>query len=169
MSEDKQHKQVDGPPVEMSRYDEDADLEDCVSEVIVTVLDQLDFDISAKRMRLMENGLVAEVAMYKLQELVHLATVQHDGDWLPGQMLEVLVPDEEPVPAPVDNWARGSGKKRRVTFRVFGLLCILILYSSSSSSSVVVMRLSLLIALFSSRASCQGERGSIQRSSPQLE
>lgn len=105
MSETKED--VESYPV-LSRFEEDAEAEDCVVEVIDTVLELVSQDISTKSVSAIENGLMAEVAMYKLQEVVHLATVRHDGDWIEGQVLEVLQPDEEPVPPPVDNWARGS-------------------------------------------------------------
>lgn len=93
-----------------SRFEEDADAEDCVAGVIESVLQGVNLDISTKSVGLIENGLMAEVAMYKLQQLVHLATVEHDGDCVEGQVLELFMPDEEPVPAPIDNWARGAGE-----------------------------------------------------------
>eukprot|EP00603_Paraphysomonas_imperforata_P000547 CAMPEP_0114417728 /NCGR_PEP_ID=MMETSP0103-20121206/3118_1 /TAXON_ID=37642 ORGANISM="Paraphysomonas imperforata, Strain PA2" /NCGR_SAMPLE_ID=MMETSP0103 /ASSEMBLY_ACC=CAM_ASM_000201 /LENGTH=553 /DNA_ID=CAMNT_0001586039 /DNA_START=119 /DNA_END=1780 /DNA_ORIENTATION=- len=111
MSESKED--VESCPV-LSRFEEDAEAEDCVCEVIDTVLELVSQDISTKSVGMIENGLIAEVAMYKLQELVHLATVRHDGDWVEGQVLEVLQPDEEPIPPPVDNWARGSVPARVV-------------------------------------------------------
>jgi hypothetical protein len=107
MSDSSPEKQEDAL---LSRFAEDTAAEDCVAEAIQAVIDGVNLDISTKSVRLIENGLVAEVAMYKLQELVHLATVQHDGDIVPDQVLELFVPDDEPVPAPVDNWARGAGE-----------------------------------------------------------
>lgn len=102
--------EIPSPPPPLSRYDEDSQAEDCVAEVIEAVIEGVNFDISTKSVRLIENGLVAEVALYKLYEIVHLATADHDGNSVPDQTLELLVPDEEPVPAPVDNWARGAGR-----------------------------------------------------------
>ena len=104
------HEDVPPSPLSFSRYAEDADAEDCVAEAIQAVMEGVHLDIATKSVRLIENGLVAEVAMYKLQQVVHLATAEHDGVVVQGQVLELLVPDEEPVPAPIDNWARGAGE-----------------------------------------------------------
>lgn len=114
MSATSQEKQEDLPPPPLSRYEEDSEAEDCVAGVIETVIEGVNREISAKSVQLIENGLASEVAMYKLQQVVHSATVMHDGDIFPDQILELLVPDEEPVPAPVDNWARGAVSSRVV-------------------------------------------------------
>jgi hypothetical protein len=98
------------PHVVLSRYEEDSEAEECVSEVIDTVLERVSECISRVSVGVIQNGLMAEVAMYKLSEVVHLATVKHDGECVSEEVLEVLRPDEEPVPAPVDNWARGTGE-----------------------------------------------------------
>jgi hypothetical protein len=95
--------------ITLSRYDEDAEAEDCVAEVIDTIFKSVSTGISVGCVRMIENQLVAEVAMYKLSEIVHLATVEHDGKVVPDQILELLVPDDEPIPSHVDNWARGAG------------------------------------------------------------
>ena len=94
----------------MSRFNEDAEAEDCVAEVIEEVIRGVDLDISSKCAQIIENGLMADVAMYKLQEVVHLATLDHDGIVEEGKILDYLIPDEEPTPSPVDNWARGTGE-----------------------------------------------------------
>jgi hypothetical protein len=112
MSQEKQDddKECTAPTSQLSRYDEDDEVEDNVAEIIDSVLELVNLDISSKTVKLIENGLMAEVAMYKLNEIVHLATVDHDGKLFPDQVLELLVPDEEPLPPPVDSWARGLGE-----------------------------------------------------------
>lgn len=113
-SKEKSGTDVPSHPPPMPRFNDDIEAEECVVEVIQCVMDGVNLNISARCAQIIENGLAAEIAMYKLQEVIQLATVQHDGVVEPNKVLELLLPDEEPVPAPIDNWARGAVTSRVV-------------------------------------------------------
>lgn len=100
--------------VDICRFDEDSFVEEQVREVVDDVWQSVSGEITNIWLRSIESPLVADIAIHKLFHLVHLATVEHDGIVAPKQTLEVLIPDEEPVPSSIDNWARGAVPARIV-------------------------------------------------------
>lgn len=97
------------------RFDEDVTAQNCVHDAVETIWKETSFEISKKIAQQIVDPMVAEVAMYKLNQAVHVATVLHDGTFLPGEeVLEHLTPDDEPIPCAIDSWARGSVPARVV-------------------------------------------------------
>ena len=89
------------------KYSEDCDIEEEIFLIVSEVLQR--FDQETKRLWLgtLEIPLAVNVAMDKLDKMVKLATCQYDGSSEQENALEVYIPDDEPIPALIDTWARG--------------------------------------------------------------
>mmetsp|Transcript_4114 Transcript_4114/g.6369 ORF Transcript_4114/g.6369 Transcript_4114/m.6369 type:complete len:558 (-) Transcript_4114:134-1807(-) len=97
-----------------NRFSIDDEIERCTQEVFETVWASFSSEIDVKWVKTLEIPLSTEIAMHKLHEVVHLATFMHDGNFTEGVPLEHFTPDKEPVPIPVDNWARGAVPIRHI-------------------------------------------------------
>jgi hypothetical protein len=87
---------------------EDIEKDEEIGLLIHDILQNFDQEIDKIWLESLEVPLTVDAAMGKVEKLVALATCFYDGE-LTESALEVLVPDDEPVAASVDIWARGKG------------------------------------------------------------
>ena len=92
----------------VDRYHEDCDAEECIHEVIGECLNNVNKAIDKKFIASIEIPIAADIAMAKLMNILNIATMKHDGTVTPGEPLEKIMPEKEPVPCLIDNWARGT-------------------------------------------------------------
>lgn len=71
-----------------------------------------------------------ELAMLKLEALVHLATIEYDGFTKAEEPFEKFEADGEPYPSKIDSWARGMGN----FFFLYFFFIYLAYYSRHSKS-----------------------------------
>lgn len=90
------------------RYNEDSEIEDTIHQVVCECLHDVDRAIDKKFLASIEIPIAADIAMTKLMNILSIATMKHDGVVTPGEPLEKIVPEKEPVPCLIDNWARGT-------------------------------------------------------------
>ncbi len=91
------------------RYDENTYCDDEVKNIIENIWSAFSQNVQDKWLESIEIPISSEVAMSKLKNLVAWATLQHDGNVCPNEVLEHKVADVEPTPILLDSWARGSG------------------------------------------------------------
>jgi len=87
---------------------DDIEKDDDIRTFIGNVLENFDKEIDKIWLESLEVPLTVEAAIGKIEKMVAWATCAYDGK-MSNDALEVHVPDEEPVPALVDTWARGIG------------------------------------------------------------
>ena len=90
------------------RYSEDGEIEDSIHDIVCHCLHNVDRAIDKKFLASIEVPIAADIAMSKLMNILSIATMKHDGVVTPGEPLEKIIPEKEPVPCLIDNWARGT-------------------------------------------------------------
>lgn len=89
---------------------EDRYVKDIVNDSLVQIFDSFDRRLKELDEEKLEIPRVTELAMLKLEALVHLATIEHDGFTTAEDTFEKFEADGEPYPNKIDSWARGMGK-----------------------------------------------------------
>jgi len=99
-----------------SIFDEDIVIDDFIrddfmGEIFSNISDILD----DKYVSSFEIPVATHMAMLKIQKMIDLALIDHDGEYSPTEPLEVLRPDAEPIPSMIDSWARGTVKIKKIS------------------------------------------------------
>jgi hypothetical protein len=76
-------------------------------------------EISARWLGTLDTPIAAQIALCKVKKMAAWSIVNHDG--IPGlnipsiqeEALERYIPDEEPIPSTIDQWARGTVPTRK--------------------------------------------------------
>lgn len=91
-------------------FEEDKLVNVAVSEFIDDVLNSFEQKVDDIFLSTLDVPYATEIAMQKVQKLIELAMLGHDGKALmEEEQLEVFIPDGEPAPSTIDSWARGTG------------------------------------------------------------
>ena len=85
--------------------------DDFMGEIFSNISDILD----DKYVSSFEIPVATHMAMLKIQKMIDLALINHDGEYSPTEPLEVLRPDAEPIPSMIDSWARGTVKIKKIS------------------------------------------------------
>lgn len=101
----------------MSRAFDDARVcEESVDALIEHVLGAVYEATDTAFIQTIDIELAVDMAMRKIQKLAHWADLEYDGDVGRDEpAMEFLTPDEEPVPALVDPWARGIVQMKKLS------------------------------------------------------
>lgn len=92
-------------------FDEDKGANEAVSEFVGVALQAFETKVDDIFLSTLDVPYATELAMMKVQKLIELAMLEHDGIIVEiDDALEVLTPDGEPAPSTIDSWARGTGK-----------------------------------------------------------
>jgi hypothetical protein len=86
------------------RYAVDA-VNDSISQIFVS-FDQRLKELDEEKLEIPK---ATDLAMLKLEALVHLATLEYDGITKADDPFEKFDADGEPYPSKIDSWARGMG------------------------------------------------------------
>ena len=97
--------------------------EAAVRQLISDVLDGVFQTIDKAYIESIDIDIAANFAMFRLKRLEAWANYQHDGNMPPvvnreddeTSAMELLLPDDEPRPAPIDPWARGVVQVKKVS------------------------------------------------------
>ncbi len=89
---------------------QDRYVKDIVNDSITLIFDSFEKRLKEIDEEKLEIPNVTELAMLKLEALVHLATIEHDGYTNAEDPFEKFEADGEPYPNKIDSWARGMGK-----------------------------------------------------------
>lgn len=94
----------------LSVFDEEKLVGEAVSEFINESLAVFEQRIDDMFLSTLDVPYATEMSMMKIQKLIDLAMLGHDGKQLrEDEQLEVFIPDGEPMPSTIDSWARGTG------------------------------------------------------------
>lgn len=93
----------------MQLLDDQLDCQEIVKVVITDVFRAFDNKLQENELSKLEIPTAVALAMAKMEAVVKLATLRYDGDVIVDTAFETMEPDQEPVPAGVDSWARGTG------------------------------------------------------------
>jgi hypothetical protein len=96
----------------LNRLKTDGEIEDLAQELFDTSWLNFSKIIDARWLSTLDVPIASEIAMHKLFTIVRLATYQHDGIIQENMPLEHFDPDSEPIPSPIDSWARGAGNSQ---------------------------------------------------------
>jgi len=98
----------------IDRFNEDTGCDEEVRSVIETIWSKFSDIVQDKWLASIEVPIAAEVAMSKLKNIVHWATLVHDGEFNKNSVFEHRNVDLEPVPVTIDPWARAAVPVRKV-------------------------------------------------------
>ena len=91
-------------------FDDDKGVNEVVSEFISGAIQAFEAEVDDIFLSTLDVPYATELAMMKVQKLIELAMLEHDGIIVElDEALEVLTPDGEPAPSTIDSWARGTG------------------------------------------------------------
>lgn len=92
-------------------FEEDKMVGEAVEEFLSDTLNAFEQRVDEIFLSTLDVPYATEMSMMKLQKLIELAMLEHDGRPLrDDEQLEVFIPDGEPMPSTIDSWARGTGE-----------------------------------------------------------
>jgi hypothetical protein len=94
----------------IQRFFEDRHATEIIKDTINIIYDAFDRRLDEIEQEKLEIPKVTGLAMIKLQEVIHLATMEYDGVTTSEEPFEKFDADGEPYPSKIDSWARGMGK-----------------------------------------------------------
>ena len=104
------------PSISQITFFSDAEIDEIIFDSINLILLTFDEKINDKYIASLEIPYTTKIALQKVNKIVSLATIPHDGNILQSKMgssaeefLEFMEPDSEPLPSVIDTWARGVG------------------------------------------------------------
>jgi hypothetical protein len=94
----------------LSSFEEEKMVGETVAEFIKDSLDAFEQRVDDMFLSTLDVPYATELSMMKIQKLIELAMLGHDGQQLrDDEQLEVFMTDGEPMPSTIDSWARGTG------------------------------------------------------------
>ena len=103
----------------MNRFNNDIEEDDIGILAIDDIWKATCNEISARWLGTLDTPIASQIALLKVKKMAAWSIVNHDG--IPGlnvpstqeEALERYIPDEEPIPSSIDQWARGTVPTRK--------------------------------------------------------
>lgn len=89
-------------------------VDEAVREGIEDIIKAFSDQVDEKFVGTLDVPYTTALAILKVNKMMELATLEHDGDLVKGHSLERLTPDGEPYPSSIDSWARGTVAVKKV-------------------------------------------------------